>query len=186
MSIENLNNFVVPVEFACTIINEKLILSNAYHIRISINPSFGSSEDISIGFQRIKHIVNNYLSNSILINKDNKLVKELSDIENNVVYLPCEPYDLFVGAVLLSKFTTITEKYFEIEYLTVESIIGEHVQYAVSNPYDCNIELDGDYWWNSDTVSTGHRTVVTWDELNLTQTPRFQPTLVQGGLSERK
>ena len=179
-------NFVVPLEFACTIINENLILSNVYGIKLAIDPISFSGQEISLGFQRIRHLADNYLQNSVFVNRENKLAKELSDVENNVVYLPCEPYDLYVGSILLSKFLTVTEKYFEIQYITVASMIGDHVQYTIHSPYDCDLDLDGDHWWNSDTVSTGHKNIITWDEHNLTPSPPFQPTLVQGGLSGNK
>jgi hypothetical protein len=178
--------FVVPAEFSCTIINENLILSNVYYIKLGIDPIESSGEKIGLGFQRIKHLVNNCLQNSIFINHKNTLTTQFENIENNVVHLPCEPYDLYIGAILMAKFIAVTEEYFDIQYLTVASAIGDHVQYSIHSPFDCELEIEGDHWWNSDTVSTGHKDVITWDELNLTPAPQFQPTVVQGGLSGNK
>jgi hypothetical protein len=186
MSIDILNNIVVPVEFSCSIINDRLILGNSYSITLLISPEYQAKSDIGIGFQRIKHFTANYLQDSIFVNKTHKLAKELEEFENNVVFLPCDPYDFYIGCILLAKFTVITKKYFDIDYLTIDSTVGDRVQYGISDPTDCGFDIDGDFWWNSDSVSTGHRTIVTWDELNLTQVPTFQPTIVQGGLSDRK
>jgi hypothetical protein len=183
--LTDLTTFVVPIDFACTIVNENLILSNVYQIKLAIDPN-DSSDKIGIGFQRIRHLVDNCFQNSVLVNQSNKLAKEFSEIENNVVYLPCEPYDLYVGSIILSKLLAVTNEYFDIQYLTVASAVGDSVQYTVHSPFDCGLDIEGEHWWNSDTVSTGHKTVVTWDELNLIPAPAFQPTLVQGGLSGSK
>ena len=186
MSIEHISNFLIPEEFACTIINDKLILSNVYVLQLGIDPIEDAHGDIGIGIQKIKHLIGNYLQNSIFINQNNNLVKHLSEMENNIVYLPCEPYDYYIGSILFSKFVAITEKYFEINYIKVASAVGDQVQYTITSPYDCGLELDGDYWWNIDSVSTGQTNTITWDELNLTHPPKFQPNVVQGGLSGNK
>lgn len=185
MSI-NSTTFVVPVQFACTIVTENLMLSNVYEFNIAIDPIDSEAEKIGLGFQRIRHLADNCLQNSVFINRANPLAENFTNLANNVVYLPCEPYDMYVGSILLAKFLTVTEKYFDIECLTVASVIGDHVQYTIYNPDDCGLDIGGDNWWTSDTVSTGHKDIVTWDELNLTQPPKFQPTVVQGGLSGNK
>jgi len=186
MSTEILNSIVIPLEFSCTIVNDKLLLGNVYSLTLLVSQSDDSHANMGIGFQRIKHFTFNCLQDSIFINKNHKLSKELEDFENNLVLLPCDPYDFFIGCILLSKFTAITEKYFEIHHLTIDSTIGDSVQYGISDPADCGFDITGDFWWNQDTASTGHRNVMTWEELNLSQAPRFQPTLIQGGLSDRK
>lgn len=186
MSTEILNSIVIPLEFSCTIVNDKLLLGNAYSITLLVSHSYDSKADIGIGFQRIKYFTANYLQDSIFINKNHKLSKDLEDFENNLVLLPCDPYDFFVGCILLSKFIAITEEYIEIQHLTIDSAVGDNVQYGISDSADCGLDITGDFWWNLNTASTGHNNSMTWEELNLSQAPRFQPTLVQGGLSDRK
>jgi hypothetical protein len=187
MSTEIPNHIIIPVEFSCTIINERLIIGNAYTLSLIISPiDTPTTNDIGFGFQRIRHFVSHYLQDSVLINKNHNLVDQFKELDNNVVYLPCDPYDYYIGCILLAKFISITEKYFDIEHLSIDSIVGDRVQYGIGDPSDANIDIKGDYWWNSDTVSTGHKTVITWEELNLTQIPKFQPTVIQGGLSGSK
>ena len=70
--------------------------------------------------------------------------------------------------------------------MTIDSTVGDSVQYGITDPTDCGFDITGEFWWNLDTASTGNKNIVTWDELNLSQAPKFQPTLVQGGLSDRK
>lgn len=176
---------VLPIEFSCTILIDDMLVSNVYYIKLGIDPSTDALEHMGIGIQRIKYIVENYFQNSVIVNQEHELAKPLDFLDNNLISLPCEPYDFFVGAILFSKFEAITEKYIDIQYLTVASMIGDRVQYNLESPYDSGLELEGEHWWNSDNVNTGSQELVTWDALNLTESPVFRPTVVKGGLSEK-
>ena len=82
------------------------------------------------------------------------------------------------------KFQSITSNYFDIQHMNIESMLGDHIQYNILNPYDTELEFEGDHWWNQDNVYTGSKTALTWDELNLTESPKFTPIVVKGGLSD--
>lgn len=179
-----LTMLVLPVEFSCTILNDNLLISNVYYLKVGIDPNMDNLDNVGIGFQRIQHLVDHYLQNSIFINQEHPLAKDLSGLSNNLVCLPCEAYDVYVGSILFAKFEAITEKYFDIQYISVASMVGDHVQYNILSPYDSNLDLEGDYWWNMDNVNTGSKDVITWDELNLTEVPKFKPMVIKGGLSE--
>ena len=184
MSTEDLCVFVLPLDFSCTIINDNSLISNVYYIKLGIDPLEGSGDNIGIGFQRVKHLTEEYLQGSILLEKDFTFIKELDTLENNLVCLPCDTYDIYVGSILLAKFQAITANYFDIQYLSIASLVGDHVQFNIISPYESNLDLEGDHWWNQDNVYTGSKPAVTWDELNLTEVPKFRPTVVKGGLSE--
>ena len=184
MLTEDLSVFTIPLDFSCTILNDNRLITNIYNIRISADPVEDTAENIGIGFQRVKHLAEYHLQNSIFLEKDDKLFKELDSLENNIVCLPCEAYDIYVGSILMAKFQAITEKYFDIQHLTIASLLGDQVQFNIISPYDANLDIEGDHWWNQDNVYTGSKTAITWDELNLTEVPKFRPTVVKGGLSE--
>lgn len=176
--------FVLPLEFHCAVLNDSRLVSNLYQIKLGIDLVEDPNNNIGLSFQRIKYLTENYLQESIFLNEETSLTKNLDSLDNNLVYFPCDPYDVYVGSVLMSKFQSITKSYFDIQYLTISSILGEQIQYNILDPFDSGLPLEGDHWWNQDNVYTGSKTKVTWDELNLTEGPKFRPTLIKGGLSE--
>lgn len=184
MLTDILSVFVLPLDFSCTILNDNQLISNVYYIKLGVDSIEGSTDNIGIGFQRIKYLTEIHLQSAIFLEKESSFFKEFDKLDNNVVCLPSEAYDIYVGSVLMSKFQAITAKYFDIQYLTIASMIGDNLQYNIIDPLDSNLELEGDHWWNQDNVYTGSKKVITWDELNLTEVPKFRPTVVKGGLSE--
>jgi hypothetical protein len=182
--LNNIHNVSWPGDFSCSLAINGLILPNAYTMSIGIVPLDGVDENIAVGFRKIKFFVEHCLQNSIFIFKDNPLLPALNDIDNNLVIFPTEPYDYFVGAILLNKFMSISEKYFEISVLTIDSIIGDRIQYYIEHPDESGLDLSGENWWNNDTINTGFGNTVSWDELNINDPYKFKPTVVKGGLGE--
>lgn len=181
---EVLSVFVLPLDFSCTILNDNRLMPNVYYIKLGVDPLDGPNDNLGIGFQRIKFLTEYYLQGAIFLEKESSLTKELDSLDNNIVHLPCDTYDIYVGSVLMSKFQAITANYFDIQYMSIASLVGDHVQFNIVSPYDANLNLEGDHWWNQDNVYTGSKETITWDELNLTEIPKFKPTVVKGGLSE--
>lgn len=175
---------ILPLEFDCIILNDNRLYSNVYYIKLGIDPLEDTSANIGIGFQRLKYLAERTLQGSVFLPNAQENTKEFDKFDNNVVCLPCEVYDIYVGSLLMAKFQTISQNYFQIQYLTIASLIGDNVQYNIVDPYDSNLNLDGDHWWNMDNVYTGSKSAITWNELNLSEVPKFKPTVIKGGLSE--
>jgi hypothetical protein len=182
--LNNLENFVWPIEFSCTLITEKIVLPNSYTINLVVDPLAKSQEQTGIGFRKIRHFVEKSLQNSIIINQNNSLSQSFENIDTNVVRLPVEPYDYFLGAILYCKFLSICDRYFNITQFRIDSSIGDHVQYNIRNPLDCGLDLHGEFWWNMDTTDTGNEINSSWNDLEIKNVPKFEPRIIQGGLSE--
>jgi hypothetical protein len=180
----NITQFSWPASFSCTIVNDQLILPTIYNINISIDPESQSQLSVNTGFKKLRSFVDVRLQNSIFIFKENPLIRPFETIHNNQVVFPTEPYDYFVGCVLYKKLLAITEKYFQIEFITIDSLVGDHVQYTIGDPEESGLDLSGDFWWNKDTLDTGCSDGITWDDLNIDVEPKFAPKVIQGGLSE--
>lgn len=170
-----------PVNIICTLINENRILPNSYTMNISMIPIESASENISLGYKKIRFFVDYFLQNSIFISKDNPLVEHLSSIDNNLVLFPTEPYDLFVGHVLYSKFLSISEKYFHIDMINIDSAIGDNICYSILDTDECGLDLKGDHWWNADSTWTGFGPVQGWGDLTEENFPKFEPKIIKGG-----
>jgi hypothetical protein len=181
----NIDTFVWPADFACTIVDDDVLLPNHYNFKFFIEPHYPVTENFAIGFQKLKYMIYECFRNSVFINRDNALLASLKQTKTNIVQLPCEPYDFYIGSVLLTKFTAITENYFEIYQLSIDSAVGDRVQYSMCEPREAGLELMGDHWWNQDNLSTGSTSALTWNDLELIDNPKFQPMVLQGGKSER-
>lgn len=182
---EQTSTFVIPAEFTCNIITESALIPNAYSVYIGVDPGSDNPELSSLGFRKIKFLFEEFLQNSIIINRDHPTFDTVNTFDNNLVVLPCEPFDFYIGSLLMLKVIAIAEKYLDINYITISSAVGESIQFNICDPYLADLELDGDHWWNSDDLSTGGKTVFTWDELKLSDTPGFKPVVVKGGLSDK-
>jgi len=176
------NPFIWPAGFACTLITENIIVPNSYAISVHIEPN--GQSNIGLGFRKLRYFIEHYLQNSILISKDHPLVPVLKSMDTNLVIFPVDPYDFYVGGILLSKFANITQKYFDIDCITLDSGVGDHIQYCIEEPEDCGLELKGDHWWNMDSTSTGSQDEDSWEGLNLDDGPKFEPRIIKGGRSE--
>jgi hypothetical protein len=175
------SQIVWPVNFVCTLVTEDRILPNSYTFNISILPIETTAGGISVGYKKIRYFVDQYLHNSIFISKDNPLLEPLTKSGNNLVVFPTEPYDLFVGHVLYSKFLSISEKYFHIDTINIDSIVGDNICYNIADSDSCGVELAGEHWWNMDSTFTGHGDVESWGDLAGTESPRFEPKVIKGG-----
>lgn len=136
---------------------------------------------ITAGFNKLRYFVDNHLHNSIFISKTNPLVEPLSKLKNNLVVLPTEPYDLYVGHVLYTKFLSITEKNFHIDMISIDSVIGDNICYNILDTDGCGLDLEGDHWWNSDNTWTGSGPVESWGDIGLSNSPKFEPKIIKGG-----
>jgi hypothetical protein len=183
MSI-SLEQYVWPTTFATTLITDKLILPNHYTMTIAIEPV--APPEIALGFRRLRSFVDNFLHNSIFISSENPLMQSLADVETNRVIFPTDPYDYFVGCVLYRKFQMITHNYFEIGMITIDSALGDHIQYCIRDPEETGLELTGNHWWNIDSLDTGPGTHITWEDLDLSDSPKFEPRIIKGGRSENR
>lgn len=177
--------FVWSAEVVCTFLSENIIIPNVYTLSIGMEPKSSDTDEIDLGFKKLKYFVNEYLSNAVFLNKNSEYSKSLSKLDTNLVLFPDEPYDYLVGVVLYKKFSAITEKYFDIDFITIDSSVGDRVQYTLT--VDCVVDTDlkGDWWWNKDSVNTGTDDHTSWDDLNLKESPRFSPIVVKGGKSEK-
>ena len=78
----------------------------------------------------------------------------------------------------------ITQDYFEIGLMTIDSALGDHVQYCIRDPEEAGLELSGDHWWNRDSLDTGDNVNISWSDLDLSNDPKFKPRIIKGGRND--
>jgi hypothetical protein len=183
MSTE-LEHYIWPTGFSCTLITDKIIIPNQYSISIAIEPR--APAEIAMGFKRLRTLVDLCLQNSVFIYANNPIIETFKEMDTGLVQIPTEPYDYFVGSVLFRKFQSITSNYFEIGFMTIDSAVGDHVQYCIKDPEETGLDLSGDYWWNKDDLDTGAGSLISWEDLDLSSGSKFEPKIIKGGRSEDK
>jgi len=184
MSI-NSDDVVWPIDFSCTLMIENCMLPNHYNIRISIEPNSDAQSNIVTGFKKIRYFVENHLHNSVIINQDSPMIETFKSLDTNIVHMPTDPYDFYLGSILLKKFIVLSEKYFEINQMVIDSLVGDSIQYTISDPEDADLELEGDHWWNTDSTDTGSgNNDKSWADLDISDSTGFAPQVIRGGLSE--
>jgi hypothetical protein len=183
MSTE-LEHYVWPTSFSCTLVIGDIIIPNQYNVTVAIDPL--NPIEVATGFRRLRTLVDACLQNSIFICSANELFESLKNSKTNLVQYPIEPSDYYVGSVLFRKFQSITLDYFEIGYITIDSILGDHVQYCIRDPEETGIDLSGEHWWNKDNLDTGAGSLMSWEDLDLSSGPKFEPQVIKGGRSEEQ
>lgn len=177
--------FVWNFEIVCTFISDNVLIPNIYSVSLGMEPAITDADDIDIGFKKLKYFTSNYLQNAIFLNINSTLVEPLSKLETNLVLFPDEPYDYLVAGIFYRKFTAITKKYVDISFLTIDSSVGDHIQYTLTQDCIYDEEFKCGTWWDEDNVNTGIDTDIGWGELDLKETPRFSHIVVKGGKSEK-
>lgn len=178
--------FTWPVSFSCVTALDNSLLPNTYNLTISIAPLTANNQAV-IGLRKIKEFVNNFVQHSILISETSPLLPALINSDTNTVHLPGEPYDYLLASVLYRKLSFISSNYLTISSLTIDSTIGDNIQYNIISSDGAYNEIlsNPDSWWNLDSLNTNSmREFPSWADVNIAQIQPFRPTIIQGGKHE--
>jgi len=185
MSISNANTFTWPTEFSCVLVLDDVLLPIDYRFTMTMEPDI---ESAGMGLRKVKEFFHRYINNSIVVSKEHEFLPLLIKLKTNTVELPQDPNDLLLACILFKKLTSIAENYFVIKDITIDSNIGDHVKYTVSNftkIYDKVLETTS--WWNQDDLSTNnHETFPSWEDLSIVVSNKFSPKILKGGRDESK
>lgn len=180
--------FIWPTNFSCVVVLGDMMLPSDYSLTIGMMPNSVHGDSTAIGLHKIKQFISRFVQNSIVINIDHPLLPHIAEFKTNIIYLPQDPTDYFFANVLLRKLIAISKDYFVINEITVDSSIGDRVQYRISD--SCNVYesiLNNDNWWNEDNVKTNQiDRFPSWEDLDITVSSKFSPKLITGGKSGNK
>lgn len=188
MLINSADIFTWPTTFSCVLVLGDMILPNDYNLTISMLPTNPQHDSTMLGLKKVKLFLSKFLQNATIIHQDHALLFPLTSFSTNLVVVPHAPCDYFVASLLFRKLEKITEDYFTIHNITVDSSIGDRVNYQVTEScvaYD-NI-LNEDNWWNQDNTRTNTFGIFpTWDDLDVAASSRFSPVLLNGGKNDKR
>jgi hypothetical protein len=208
MSIENnddkiINCFHWESTFDATVVIDDCVYPNNYNVKVSFIPKVSDIKLQNNSFERIKYILNNICENSVIISPKSNLQSVFFKMPINKVLVPGDPYDQLLGICLYHKFNSIAGKFIHFESLTVDSKLGDNVQYTVDDGSYENRNLPSNdkwisdvikeaWWYRNDTATfdqvTGENShwcgAKTWRELGYGSDAKqrsFNPTVIDGG-----
>jgi hypothetical protein len=80
---------------------------------------------------------------------------------------------------------SISKKYFHIDMISIDSVVGDNVQYSIIDPEESGLNLNGAFWWNMDSADTNNNLQnSSWGDIDADNSPRFEPRIIKGGRSE--
>jgi hypothetical protein len=153
-----------------------------------MKPEPADQELFSLGFRKLKHFISSYLDNGVIININNSALEKLNWLESNTIQLPSDPNDYFLAIILYQKFTSIVNDFFSIDEISIDSRLGDSVEYTVDRTNNVSQDIsDKTNWWSQDNVNTNNTDKFpSWDDLKIIQINKFEPKIVIGGRGENK
>ena len=195
--------------FMATVAIEKMLIPNVYTFTFGFRVNTGDFNEQNVAFGRIKHLIEARLSNSLIIKKTHPRWKTFSNVDNNLMVMPGDPMDFPIACALFKKMQSVVEGRFDIVSLELNSLIGDQVDYFITEDDVDEIDafLEGmpekDRWWNDAGPNLNKsQAYVDWKPIGLDwQTTKkgktarqpkiarivqFNPKVVEGGESAKK
>lgn len=188
--------------FDATVLIDDCIYPNTYNVGLSFLPK---SSDIKLqnnSFDRLKYLFTRLCENAVIINPETKLQPIFFQMPVNKILIPGNPYDQLLCCVLYHKMIAISGKYLHLGHLTLDSKLGDNVQYSIDEKTINNINLpDNEWispvitkpWWKRNDTATFDQVLgekefwggpSTWRDLGYgSDAPKkeFNPTILDGG-----
>jgi len=200
---DTLNFFSWSTSFDATVVVDDVIYPNRYNIKFSFIPKTKQISKQNIGFEKIKYLIERLCENAVIFSPMDKTQAYWFKMPVNKILLPGSPYDQLLAIVLLKKIESIASDYFHFGHLTVDSKLGDSVQYTVDKTSYENkhlevtnwMDTDINPWWNRNDTATFDQRIDaktiwtganTWEDLGYESTTEttakpFNPTVIDGG-----
>jgi len=191
--------------FSASLFLQNEIVPNSYSIEITFETLTNNILHQNISFERVKHMINVYLQNAMIVKYDNPKIDLLKNFKVNLLTTPLDPIDSIIGICLHKKLTSITDSMLTIGKFTIQSWQGDHIKYEITNDMPEYALLDKHniektIWWNHAGPQCHHKSLhflnnmlfnYSWKDVKLNydaeteQTEsKFHPVILDGGKNE--
>jgi hypothetical protein len=197
-----LNFYSWHTDFDSTLVLDECVYPNSYNVKLSFLPKTSEVLLQNNSFDRIKYLFHTLCQNSVITHHSDPLQTVWFKMPVNKVLLPGPPYDQLLARCLFNKIVAISGKYLHIGQLTLDSHLGDNIQYTIDNDSyeDKSLgeapwkeSIGGESWWDrNDTATFDQRLDAktiwvgarSWRELGYgSDAPKkpFNPTIINGG-----
>ena len=153
---------------------ENLVAPNLYEVTYSFRVKTSDFDEQNVAFGRIKHFLDSRVTNSIMMSRRHPKWRSLSKLDNNIFLTSGEPMDFPVACAIFKKLQSIVEGRFEIVALQISSIVGEQVEYILTDEDQEEIDAfiedmpEADKWWNDPSPNTNNiQPFIDWETVGL-------------------
>lgn len=124
------------------------VVMNSYHLDMQMITVSNSAYDQNIALARIKYVIYEQFTNSILIEEtETDAIAAYEEAGIKCVAFPTEPVDQIVGLALFFKLNAVIEGMVQIMDLNLHSDLGGGVIYLHNDDEDPGV-FDVEGWWN--------------------------------------
>ena len=139
-------------DFLTAVYFEKTYMVNLYHMTLYIDILTEEDSEQIVAMERIFYFIQNYIQNSVFINKKEKKQIELFEKAGmSTLTLPTDPYDQIIGLILLRKFNAITEGRYNVSEIKFSSKLSADIRFH--NVDEEAEEFDEDEWYNDPNLN---------------------------------
>ena len=143
------NTFTWKTKFKSIIIVDGELFANEYKLNISLTPHTASLKEQTEYFDRLKHLFDLVLGNTITTWREEKLFHTLRKSSNNrFVELPKPPYDQIMAAVCFCKANAVLDSVITVNKLELSSWQGDGITYSVDKDSTELLLLDTNDWFS--------------------------------------
>lgn len=124
---------------------------NNYKIHLNLLTNTSNHDDHVVALGRINHFIYQELTNTVFIHDvHQEQITKLTEAGIKTTVLPEVPIDQIIGLALFNKLNAICEKRIIVTELSVQSLLGDNVQYLHNNEETAGPFFDNG-WWNDPT-----------------------------------
>ncbi len=143
------NSFSWNTKFKSIIIVDGELFANEYKVKIHITPHTSNLKEQTEYFDRLKHLFDLVLGNTITTWREEKLFHTLRKNSNNrFVELPKPPYDQIMAAVCFCKANAVLDSVITVNKLELSSWQGDGITYSVDKDSTELLLLDTNDWFS--------------------------------------
>lgn len=198
------NFFSWETQFDSIVAIDDIVYPNTYNVKISFLPKITDIKLQNNSFERIKYLFHKLCENSVILQPKSSLENVFFKMPVNKILLPGNPYDQLLAITLFHKCKAISGKYIHFGQITLDSKLGDNVQYTVDTDSYENSSLNTDEWnktiiekpwWERNDTATFDQVIgedkywqgaKSWRDLGYgSNAPKkeFKPTILDGGRS---
>lgn len=115
---------------SCGIIWDDRYRIISYSIMAKMVTKVADGSQQNIAYERMNHWICEVMQDSVLMGSENQAISAFQATGQQVIVIPGEPIDQFIGMMLYCKLNAVAEQRLQITELLISSDLGDRVVYA--------------------------------------------------------